>query len=38
MRRTVVANDVSKWAADFLDELEALPEHHDKTVRQSRAR
>ena len=38
MRKTVVANDVAKWAADFLDELEALPEQHDKTVRQSRAR
>ena len=38
MRRTVVQHDVAKWAADFLRELEALPEHHDKTVRESRSR
>jgi trehalose 6-phosphate synthase len=38
MRRTVVQNDVAKWAADFLRELEELPEQHDKTVRQSRSR
>ena len=37
MRKTVVANDVAKWARDFLDELVSLPEHHDKTVRRSRA-
>nr|WP_300049653.1 trehalose-6-phosphate synthase [uncultured Nocardioides sp.] len=38
MRRTVVQHDVAKWAADFLRELEDLPEHHDKTVRESRSR
>jgi trehalose 6-phosphate synthase len=38
MRRTVVQNDVAKWARDFLEELELVPEHHDKTVRPSRAR
>jgi trehalose 6-phosphate synthase len=37
MRKTVVQNDVSKWARDFLEELRTLPEHHDKTVRRSRA-
>jgi trehalose 6-phosphate synthase len=38
MRRTVVQNDVAKWARDFLAELGQVPEHHDKTVRPSRAR
>ena len=38
MRRTVVANDVAKWAADFLSALDALPDHHDKSVRRSHAR
>jgi trehalose 6-phosphate synthase len=37
MRKTVVQNDVAKWARDFLEELESLPEHHDKSVRRSRA-
>jgi trehalose 6-phosphate synthase len=37
MRKTVVANDVAKWAKDFLEELVSLPEHHDKTTRRSRA-
>ena len=37
MRKTVVANDVSKWARDFLEELRTLPEHHDKTVRRPRS-
>ena len=38
MRKTVVTNDVAKWARDFLDALVSLPEHHDKHVRQSRTR
>jgi trehalose 6-phosphate synthase len=33
MRKTVVQNDVAKWARDFLRELEAVPERHDKSVR-----
>jgi trehalose 6-phosphate synthase len=38
MRRTVVQKVVAKWARDFLAELGQVPEHHDKTVRPSRAR
>jgi trehalose 6-phosphate synthase len=38
MRRTVVQNDVAKWARDFLTELAALPEHHHKSVRPARER
>jgi trehalose 6-phosphate synthase len=37
MRKTVLSNDVAKWARDFLDALGSLPEHHDKSVRRSRA-
>jgi trehalose 6-phosphate synthase len=37
MRKTVVANDVAKWAKDFLTELESVPEHHDKSVRRPRS-
>ncbi|HEV2798827.1 MAG TPA: trehalose-6-phosphate synthase, partial [Nocardioides sp.] len=33
MRKTVVVNDVAKWARNFLEELVSLPEHHDKSVR-----
>ena len=37
MRKTVVLNDVAKWARDFLRELEAVPERHDKSVRNPRS-
>ena len=38
MRKTVVQHDVARWARDFLSELGALPDHHDKTVRRSHER
>ena len=38
MRRTVVQNDVSKWAQDFLTELATLPDQHHKHVRPAQER
>jgi trehalose 6-phosphate synthase len=36
MRRTVVDNDVSKWASRFLEELQATRPAHGKSVRPAR--
>jgi trehalose 6-phosphate synthase len=36
LRKTVVQNDVAKWARNFLEALASLPGHHDKTVRPTR--
>jgi trehalose 6-phosphate synthase len=36
MRKTVVENDVARWAEAYLTALATLPEHHDKQVRPAR--
>ena len=33
LRKTVVEKDVARWAASFLEAMDEVPDHHDKSVR-----